>query len=687
MSRAVIDQPGIRVVAVGLAISLFLGLALRTQISDSRLKSYLNKAIERLQKDFILDYEKANVNLSKWGLPFPVLEISNIRMSPKTQNCRNSQIYVDEIEVPISISTLLGLNSKVPKIRLRNVELRLDDQDNCFSAPTASVSENEKSVVVIKESDSQKLQAPQKTESENQTTANSEKTKNTGAVNEVFKRNTKAELSEVYIEKFKLITSKKPEQPIVLKQVNVKLDYVNNKLSGFSIKSRVNAIKDSRSDTYFVNADFTLMAKPIDAGHIDVIASIDGKLLDGDVQLFVHHITGNPKLTFELGVDKVSAKALFPIFSSDYQKSTSFAQKVPISVSFKNTGEAYLGSAPKIEAAFKKLSFNIENASIRASEVSLSYSENKLNVKPFEILIDSLPLSKFKNSDLFTGRLDSFENLGVVTGRLIYKDENNIEFDGILKNLEVVFSNRGRRDFQIIDEINFNLKRQAKLYSLEAHSLVVSTEKVGGMLSASHNLSDSSTTANMKLTGLVLSKKVWEQFTFVEQSPKINLNWMFKRSDVETHDLKLSADSMELPGVLFSNLNVDIKQLIDSEIEKSNLTVQIKPSKILTNQKLFDNSYVSTAVDASLGLSNQSFSSDKLVVNMNGYNWQNLNFNLDAYLQETQQKQALHVVLKGSTDRNKGLDSRLLISFKNKDYKFSFTSLNNELSLKPADSK
>ena len=111
---------------------------------------------------------------------------------------------------------------------------------------------------------------------------------------------------------------------------------------------------------------------------------------------------------------------------------------------------------------------------------------------------------------------------------------------------------------------------------------------------------------------------------------------------------------------------------------------QIKPAKILTNQKFFENAYVSTAIDASLGLSNQSFSSDKLVVNMNGYSWQNLNFNLDAHLLETQQKQPLHVSLKGSTHPSKGLDSKLLISFKNKDYRFNFTTLNDELSLKPA---
>jgi hypothetical protein len=677
MSRAVIDQPGIRVVAVGLAISIFLGLALRAQISDTRLKGYLNKAIERLQKDFILDYEKANVNLSKWGLPFPVLEISNIRMSPKSQNCRNSQIFVDEIEIPISISMLLGLNSKIPKIRLRNVELRLDGQDNCVSGQNTAVE-------VAKEPGFTQADSVKHLESPAPAIESLEKPKNSGGVTEVFQRNTKAELSEIYIEKLKLIFSKKPEQPLVLKQVNVKLDYEEKKLSGLSIKSRVNAVKDPRSDIYFVNADLTLLAKPLDTGRIDVMTSIDGKLLDGDVQLFVHHITGNPKITFELAVDKVSAKALFPLISSDYQKNTSFAQKVPISVSFKNTGEAYLGKSPKIESSFKKLLFNIENSSIRANEVALVYNGNKLIVKPFEVLIDSLSLTKFKNSDVFTGRLDSFESLGIISGRIIYQDDNNVKFDGTLKNLEVVFSNRGRRDFQLIDEINFNLKRQAKTYSLDAHSLVVNSEKVGGMLSASHNLLDSSSAVNMKLTGLVLNKKVWEQFTFVEQSPKMNLNWVFKRGNVETHELKLNADSIELPGVLFTNLNVDIKQLIASEVAKSNLTVQIKPAKILTNQKFFDNAYVNTAVNSSLGLSNQSFSSDNLIVNINGYSWQNLNFNLDAHLIETQLKQPLYVSLKGNTDRSKGLDSKLLISFKNKDYRFNFTTLNDELSLNSA---
>jgi len=122
MSRAVIDQPGVRVVVIGLVLSIFLGLALRSQISDTRIQAYLDKAVARLQTDFVVDYEYAKVNLSKWGLPFPVIEIQRIRLSPKSSVCQSSQIYIDELEVPVSIGLLLGLTDKIPKIRLQEME-------------------------------------------------------------------------------------------------------------------------------------------------------------------------------------------------------------------------------------------------------------------------------------------------------------------------------------------------------------------------------------------------------------------------------------------------------------------------------------------------------------------------------------------------------------------------------------
>ena len=150
MRRAVIDQPGIRISFIGVVLGLFLGLALRSQISDNKIEQLLNKSVERLQNEFVIDYGQARLNLSQWGLPFPVLEVSHIRLSPKGVSCQNSQIFVEELEIPVSFSAIFGLSSKVPKIRLSNVELRVGDAEKCLqSKDTEKPAEKPKEIARI----------------------------------------------------------------------------------------------------------------------------------------------------------------------------------------------------------------------------------------------------------------------------------------------------------------------------------------------------------------------------------------------------------------------------------------------------------------------------------------------------------------------------------------------------------
>ena len=48
MSRAVIDQPGLRVLTVGLVLSLVVGFSLRAQISASRVEKSLAKSVQMI---------------------------------------------------------------------------------------------------------------------------------------------------------------------------------------------------------------------------------------------------------------------------------------------------------------------------------------------------------------------------------------------------------------------------------------------------------------------------------------------------------------------------------------------------------------------------------------------------------------------------------------------------------------
>jgi len=67
-----------------------------------------------------------------------------------------------------------------------------------------------------------------------------------------------------------------------------------------------------------------------------------------------------------------------------------------------------------------------------------------------------------------------------------------------------------------------------------------------------------------------------------------------------------------------------------------------------------------------------------------GNDWRNLTFTLDSFLFESEQKNSLHVVLKGTTEQNKGVSSRLTLTNKNQNYKFDLTStVETPLVIKP----
>ena len=435
MRRAVIDQPGARIFLIGLALSIFLGLALRSQISETRIQGFLNKSIDRLQGDFYVDYETAKVNLSRWGLPLPALIIENIRLSPKSTICQSSQIYIEELEVPISIPVLLGFSKIVPKIRVKEIELRLSDIDECIGQKKA-----EKNEQAVKTESAEKTEAKSTAVATGISAATDVSTE--AHFKNIFSNNTKAELREIYIEKLKIISKNNPDQPLLLKQINFELFYAENRLAEVQIKSKISALKDSRSDIYFLNAGLIAMLKSKEKNEIETLVNINGKLLDGDIQLFVHSFSGSNKLNYELGLQQVSLKALSPLFDHIEVLKNVTAEKIPISVSFINNGEVFFGAKKLFESKFKKLQVNVENGLIRINEVDTSFANSLFTVKPFRMAVESLSLTKLKNVEQFKNKLDSVDSLGELSGSLDFRSETDFRFKGKVKNIKAVFSNR-----------------------------------------------------------------------------------------------------------------------------------------------------------------------------------------------------------------------------------------------------
>lgn len=653
MRRAVIDQPGARVLVIGLVLSAFLGLALRSQISESRIQAFLAKSIDRLQADFYIDYESAKVNLSRWGLPLPALIIQNLRLSPKSTICQSSQIFIEELEVPISVSVLLGFSKTIPKFRIKEIELRLSDIQECIGQRKSEKPE-------------EYAYAPAIDTGVNKT--------DTGNLRNVFSNSTRAELKEIYIEKLKIISKSKPDQPVLLKQINLELAYTENRLSEVQIRSKISALKDSRSDVYFLNSALVAIIKSPEKNQVESVININGKLLDGDIQLFAHSFSGSNKVNYELGLQQVSIKALSPLIESNEFLKSLNPEKTPISITLKNSGELLFAGKPNFVSKFKKVQVNIESGIVRINELDAGFSEDRLSVKPFTMSVEGLALTKLKNLEQFKDRLDSLDSLGELSGSLDYTNESQFRFKGTIRNIKAVFSNRGRRDLQNVEKIEIEAARSGNEMKFEASEFFINNKKLAGGLKAVHNTSTFITTAQLKLSNLILDDKVWEQFTFVDQAPRVEVVWNYRKAGAETHTIKLVADKLLLPGVMLEGLQVDISQLLAIDKTGNSLQVNIKPNRITTDKSFLENDVIAEVLKPENGFKLDSLVSQRSTLSLSGTDWKDINFNLSSYfLSDVSPKSETHLMLRGSVKHEVGLDGHLTMQSRAATSKFELT--------------
>jgi len=653
MSRVVIDQSGFKIFILGLVFSSLIGLILRAQISEKRVQVYLDKSINRIQANFHVDYESAKISLSRWGLPFPALVIQKIRLSPKSMLCQNSQIYIEELEIPISIFNIAGFSQTIPKIRISEMELRLSDTEKCIV---------QNKLNPINESSRFVAETPSEVRTENQTGHH-------------------PELKDVSIENLKIISSKKTDQPILLKQLNLELFYRLGRLSEVNIKAKLSALKDARSEIYFFNAELVALLKIKESDKIESVINIKGKLLDGDAHLFVHNTVGSGRASYELSLKHVSAKA-FASLIPDFNEIN--LEKTPLSISFKNSGQIYFNNKNYIESKFKNIQINVDGGLLSADEAELYYHESHFIIKPFELKIKSLPLTMLKSFNLYKNKLDSFESLGQLSGRLEFINRNSYKFLGEIKNTQVIFSNRGLRDLQNVDHADIKIIRKASDVKFEAADFIINNEKISGSFWAHHNLSTLDMIAQLKLSGVSLQEKIWKQFTLVEQSPKVGILWNYKKINLknnsEVHDIKIYIDKILLPDIKLVALNVGINQILSDKIEDRNLRVTVKSAHLLSEPEFIENKLVNEVLNTKNGFKLKTINSTKTDLIFMGPDWKNINFNLNSYfLSDSSSKSETLLTVKGNVTFKEGLVAMIIMSKRGVTHKFNLTKNSDEL--------
>ena len=574
MRRAVIDQPGLKVIVLGLLISVFVGLAIRSQITQSKIQDRLLKIVHEFEqkkenRNISIDFSEARLMLSDWGFPFPHLSLKDIKISFLSHDCIDNQIYIESLDLPFSWFNLLkGYGSEIDTVRAGVIELRLDHPDQCladFKATRVTTNQTE-----IHKS----LKIPE--------------TNNNPSINEV----KLTQHLNLYIEKLKIVDKHNYNIPVLLQTVILKFDLDGSQIDAADLKSQLYLFRDSENSLYKFKSDFNFNYKKNSEGLITSAAQIRGKLID---KAFEIDLTYDPKLNKILiahTMNELSVKALMSLTNNQNIRAQSQWDSVSgLSISSRGEGE--------YDMTQKTLNFyKIFDIILASNQSSVSIKEIHINslkpilFEPFVISLNEFDLEKLKSIPAFNSIQKSINNFGTISGAIAVNSESDISGEGSVKGLELIFSNRGQRAYQKIDELLFTMTpRDFLIHGITLQGVPTQgTLKVHYEDDAAHQFSRIQAQAD--ISQIKLDDTVFSIFSFTQVKPTtISLALHFQENQLNA---KINFDQLASNAIEIRQLDVGFGahlDPIDGRLHHSVLDLAIKNIKFVRHEDVDESFY------------------------------------------------------------------------------------------------
>lgn len=498
MSRAVIDQPGLKVILLILIASLFFGLSLRSQVTQPKVHRFVENYFSKLEtanpnKQIKINFEKAEVLLTDWGMPTPYLRIVGVRITFQDHRCDENQVYIDTVHIPIEWSRLLKINSNsYPPIRIGLAEIRTANLQSCLVT-------KENSVKAIDETSSASL---------------------------VVNENIIKDQQNIFIERLRLVDRNMYNYSLNLQSVKMKLGYTNQKVTSVEVKSQILALKDYLKNLYRLKSDLQLVYN-VDRQQPSFI-DIQGKIINRDFKVRAD-LNNQKEILFKVSGDALSTKTVLSALIQKPDSNFSVATGLSgLSFSFDLTGLYSLDSKTLSPLSVSNFKIFSDTTDIKVEDFQILDLRNG-SVSPLKIVLSKLDLNSVVNSLKPTEIQNSFARYGVLTGTAVYQNQE-LKSTGQIEDLSLIFSNQGLRAYQNIDKIDYilhlNLSELNQLdqsedsqtiQKLSLSNLVINENPVEGRSELVWHFNQDHSIKNLKVMAqfdhIILDDRVYELFT------------------------------------------------------------------------------------------------------------------------------------------------------------------------------
>ena len=562
MKRAVVDQPGLKIIVLGLLISLFFGLTLRSQITPAKIHEHLKKLAFGFEqknkiKKLTIDFTESQLLLSDWGFPFPHLTVKNVKVSSSTTFCVDNQIFIESLDFPFSWLKLFSSSEdQIDTIRTGLVELRLDNPDQCFN-----------------ETQAPGLQSPSPSEMSKVV-----------APSTIISEALNMRILNLYIDKLKIIDKHNYNLPVLLQNVSIKIALNQNKLQMMDLKSQLFLFRDQESSLYKFKSDFNLSFESNPQSPVRASAQLIGKVIDKPFKVNLDYQPEVKTIQIHHEIQDVSVKALLALTNKQNIRGQSQLDGINgLSISNQGEGEYDLNSRSLKFYKISSILLASEKSSVSIDQIKVN-SFKPLNFEPFKVRMNDFDLEKLKNLPAFSVIQKSIYAFGSISGAITVNSESDISGEGKISGLQFIFSNRGQRAYQKIDEFFFKANKKKLVIS----GISLENQPTEGEI----NIDLEPVRVRAEISKIKLNEAVFNIFAMNQAKPtQISLSLSAENQSLKS---KLKFDQLASDFIEVKQLEVGYSAKIDpvdSRVHDSAFDLLVKNVKFIRSDNVDDSFY------------------------------------------------------------------------------------------------
>ena len=518
MRPAVIDQPGLKVMVAGVLLPLFLGLAIRSQLTPNKVHNRVQKYFDQISKanpdkKMKIDFEGAEIRLSEWGFPSPHIQLNEVRISFEDQSCDENQIIVESAVIPLDWKWIFKPRDIHPTLRFGLAEVRTSEIKRCLN---------------LKETESTKIE----------TAPHEESVKPAPDLGPISITEQK-----IFIEKLRFVDKANYQFPINLQSVNLNLFYEKNKVHEVHLTAQFFSMKDYLKNIFRLKGDLSVQYSADKNKNSKL--QLSGKVVNKKFDFFAEYDAKANVVPFKLDADSISVKTLVSSLGPENSSNLNILNSLSgLSISFNAFGQYDLGHSD-----FQPI--QIENLKIFSNDSDVQFEAFSVNdFKSLKMSPIKAKISKWNLSEVFKNlnwpELNrSINNFGLLSGEIAY---NNGKFssNGILSDVTLIFSNKGRQALHKVNKVAYDITSDKENTQLKLNQLVMEDTPVEGNI-------------NFNWSNVPNSHEFKEQFLALGSFKKINLSpsvvKLFVEDDLKNEskvsvDLKINVSHGDYKGLV-----------------------------------------------------------------------------------------------------------------------------------------